>query len=560
MKQVWLALFVALFTLPSFAIVDMRNANYSDTWTDIETGSAGFDLKVKRTYNSRTVHNGIFGFGWCSDYETKIKVTAQNTLRLTECGAGLNIEYSRGKAKSEKSVNSLIKDIMAEVKKRNKGQPKSFFSNLERQMRTDELLRDEFAKQLNMTGKIAKGKKYFAEGRGNEWVTREGNNFVRRIPSGTIQKFNSKGDLIEIKDTSNNFLKLSYNGKKIAKIVNSSGSSLQFKYAKGSRYVASIVGPNNTKATYKYKGENLVSVKNAWKNTYGYQYDDLHNMTRINYPDKTFIKVTYNKDKDWVTSFRNRKGCVETYKYGQAKKDPLNNYSSRVVKKCNGKITNKSSYEFWHKIRKDGSRYLAQSESVVNGKKATTKYHPEHGRPIEIAKQGTKVRYSYYKNGLLKTKNQPGQEIRYKYSGTCQKPSEVESRYAVKRLAKGKRKPSTITKVVKTNFKYNRKNCLLTSAKNSEGQSAAVKYDRKGKIRQIVDQSKKIVNITYDDRFGKPKVVERPGLGKIKFIYKSNGDLDKIDSDDEPLVAVQVANMFSNLLEIIGPGTTETPI
>ena len=54
--------------------------------------------------------------------------------------------------------------------------------------------------------------------------------------------------------------------------------------------------------------------------------------------------------------------------------------------------------------------------------------------------------------------------------------------------------------------------------------------------------------------------MERPGLGTIKFKYKNNGDLEKIESGDEPLVAVQVANMFSNLLEIIGPGTTDQPI
>jgi hypothetical protein len=55
-------------------------------------------------------------------------------------------------------------------------------------------------------------------------------------------------------------------------------------------------------------------------------------------------------------------------------------------------------------------------------------------------------------------------------------------------------------------------------------------------------------------------VVTRPGIGSIRFKYKADGELDKIDSTDDALVAVQVANMFSNLLEIIAPGTTETPI
>lgn len=560
MKQVWASLLFLLFALPSFAIVDMRNANYSETWVDIDTGSSGFDLKVQRTYNSRTVHNGIFGFGWCSDFETSLTVTAQNTLRVKECGAGLNIEFSRGNAKSEKSVNKLVAEIMVQVKKRNKGQPASFFTNLERQMRTDSLLRDEFAKQLDMGGSVASGQKYFAEGRDNEWITLSGSTYTRRLPSGNIQKFSKSGQLVEVRDTSSNFLKISYAGNNISKIVDNTGASLQFKYAKGSKYVASVVGPSSLKVFYKYSGEKLVTVTNAWKNTYKYKYDDLYNMVRIDYPDKSYAALTYNKDKDWVTGFRDRKGCVESYSYGQSKKNPLNNYNSKVIKKCNGKVTNRSSYEFWHKVRKDGSRYLASSETVINGVKSKTSYHPEHGRPTEISKDGKRIRYAYYNSGLLKSRFQEDQETHYKYSGTCKKPSQVQSKYAVRSFRQGSRKPSTTTKVITTKFKYNTNNCLLTSANNSEGQSAAVKYDRNGKIKQIVDQSKKIVNITYDDRFGKPLIVERPGLGRIKFKYKNNGDLEKIESDDEPLVAVQVANMFSNLLEIIGPGTTETPI
>src|SRR5580704_195489 len=89
-----LILLACLLPRKSYALVDMRNANYSDNWTDLEVKSAGYDLKVQRTYNSRTLYNGMFGFAWCTDFETSLKITPENTLKVTDCGAGFEWEYA----------------------------------------------------------------------------------------------------------------------------------------------------------------------------------------------------------------------------------------------------------------------------------------------------------------------------------------------------------------------------------------------------------------------------------------------------------------------------------
>ena len=75
-----LLLLVTFKTFNSNAIVDMKNANYSNTWVDFELEGTGYDLKLERTYNSRTLFNGIFGFGWCTNFETKLEVTAESNL------------------------------------------------------------------------------------------------------------------------------------------------------------------------------------------------------------------------------------------------------------------------------------------------------------------------------------------------------------------------------------------------------------------------------------------------------------------------------------------------
>lgn len=560
------SLVILTFSIQAYALVDMRNANYTETWIDLDSPSSGTGLKVQRTYNSRSIHNGLFGFGWCSDFETKLTVTPQNTLKVRECGAGAEVEYTLG-GKEVDNYEPVINSILAEVKKRNKGLDAKYFKNLETEIKKDPLLRDEFIRQLDLQGEAKSGTKYIAIGRSNEYVVRNANTFSRRLSSGSFQEFNKDGNLISQRDPNGNSIKLSYAGTKLTKVQEDKGSSLQFKYAPGNKYVSQILGPKGLKSTYTFSGEKLVVVKNAWKNTYKYDYDDLYNLTKVNYPDGKYIALSYDKDKDWVLSFRDREACVETYKYAQAKADPLNNYSSNVIKKCGKDVTNQSKYEFWHKVKNDGTRYLAKSSAEINGKKTETEYHPDHGRPIRHLEDGFLTIYEYGSDGLMVHKIQPGRDSKYTYDDKCMKPSKVSTNYAREVLdPDDERSPAktpktkTIRKTVTTDYRYEPRGCNLISAQNSEGQYAKLSYDRMGRIVQIEDQSKKLVNITYEERFGKPLVVDRPGLGRIRFKYKANGELEKIESDDEPLVAVQVANMFSNLLEIIGPGTTDTTI
>lgn len=111
-----LSFFAGLFFgFSAHAIVDLRNANYSNTWIDIQVDGAGYDMKVLRTYHSRTLFNGIFGFGWCSNFETKLEVLPEGAVKVSECGTGAETVYSpREVTKSE--VEKVISQIIAKVK------------------------------------------------------------------------------------------------------------------------------------------------------------------------------------------------------------------------------------------------------------------------------------------------------------------------------------------------------------------------------------------------------------------------------------------------------------
>lgn len=561
------------WAFPAWSLVDMRNANYTDTWTFISVPGTSFDLKFEGSINSRTLYSGLLGFGWCTDYETTLTPTAEGHLRLQECGAGMRIEYIPKEA-TGKTINNTIDTILGEVKKRNATMNSAYLANLRKELSLNANLRDEFSRQLNLKGQIKEGVEYLSNGRSNEKIIFKNKEYVRSMADGTLQKFDDKGMLTHIFDKTGNFLRLNYAKGKLDSVVDNNGRKLTFKFTIDGRRIAEVFGPNSLVVKFEYKGEDMVKYISPKKEIYGFDYDELHNPIKISFPDKTTKALTYNKDKDWVTSFKDRDNCLEKYVYESSKTEPLNHYWSTVEKKCGERVTNRSKYEFFHRERKDGSRFLYRSVVNNNGSMVDVTYHEVFGKPVSILRNAQKTTFDYFDNGMVKTRFEGNQVTRFQYKNVCEKVSEVVSEFYVPRqVASTKdKKPAQNTKeaeketpkaqmvlarTISTNFSWDDKRCTLASARNSIGQFVRLKYDIRGRINHIEDQAKKIVEIKYEERFGKPAVIHRPGLGTLNVSYSAAGDVDKVDSKDGPTVAIQVANVFNNLLEIISPATTE---
>ena len=570
MKKVFYTLILVFIFLISFstsvwAVIDTRNANFSDPWIDLVVPGSGYDLRVKRSYNSRTLFNGIFGFGWCANFESKIEKTSTGDLKLTECGGGLEVTFKSGSSSYQNTLK-VIDKIVAALRQKKKRLSESYFTKLKGELEYDNNLREKYANNLKIKRiPVRSQRTFYANGRADENIKLDEKYYVRSLPNGTYEKYNMKGQLKYIYDKNGNYLKIKYNGKKIVSVIDNQGRRLMFKY-QGDK-VSSIQGPNGLSVSYKHKDEDLVYVKNAWKNEYTYKYDDLHNLVRINYPDKTFKAISYNKDKDWVTSFIDRRKCIESYKYESDPNDPLNHYTSYIEKKCNGKITNVSSYEFLYRKRKNGSRYLARTRSDNNGDIVDMFYHPVFGKPTSVLRNGITLVYTYYPSGMVKKRREPTQTSSFQYKNKCQKVSHVvtksyqivrtPSHKKTKHRADRKSYRRKLVKTVRSYFEYDKAKCNLALAKNSIGQVARISHDQRGRIQTIKDQSQKIISINYEERFSKPSKITRPGLGSLSVSYKLDGSLKNVSSDQGPSVAVQIASVFNNLLEIISPVSSD---
>lgn len=554
---------ISLSSITSYAVVDMRTSNFSKTFLDMHIKGTGLDLSIQRTYGSRSVFNGIFGYGWCSNYETNLAINSDSSILVTECGGGLESLYKTSSF-NQKTTSKINAKIIKEVQKRNPDLSAQYLKNLNIKLKTNSFLREEFAKNLNIKGTVKASLKYTIDGRKNEYIIKKNNIFVRYLKNGHKQEFTLKGQLLRIVSKDKSILNIKRKNNLISEVNDSKGKKIAFYYDKNLKKVIKLQGSNGTTATYAYKGNDLKKSVDQNKVLLQYQYGEQHNLTKITYPDKTSVSITYNLSKDWVTSFTNQKKCTEKYNYYEDKIKPLDHYWSQVIKKCKNKITHQAKYEFFHKTRGDGSRYLHVSRFEVNNLFTEIVYHAKFGRPIKIQKGLRILKLKYNSIGQIILKDEVSKTTSYKYNKQCHTVSNTKERffvYTVKKRKKKNRKPAYVKKEnyqINSQFKYNAA-CNIFYAKNSNGMVAKVTYDTSNRIKEIIDHTRKKIRIGYNHRFGKPSTISRPGLGTLNINYDKNGKIKPSKkAGPSPYVAKQITQTFNNFLQVISPVSTQS--
>lgn len=549
----WFAGFILFYPLISLAVVDTQSAGYSKTFVDFRSEGAGFPLKVERTYNSRSLYNGLFGFGWCSNLETRLIALPDNSVKSVECGGGLEIFYYP----KDKSGNMYLQvRLILQGIRRSARLPASRIKTLERDLLQSQTLRADFMEALNIKGKIKPGVKYYANGRASEYVVFRNGWLTRYLPNGISEIFNKEGRLVRAFDKAGNRIDITWGSKEV-RVKDTRGRTLQLILASSGK-VKHIKFNGKVVASYRHDGrEDLRFAKNAFGEEFSHNYDNLHNLVENIYPDKTKEKLTYNRKKDWVMSFRNREGCLETYSYGKHPKNP-NHYFSTVQKVCRRKVVNNSRYEFWNKPLPGGKgKYLYRARSRVNGRLTDVIYHSRFGTPVSLLKNGVRTARKYYESGafvgLLREKSTPYRTVRYQnYSKKCRKPQNVQ---IVFRDSSGKKTIRTDN----TSFQF-RSNCQLHIARKSKDEWIKVMHDDKGRIDTMEDQSRKVVKLRWHPKYNKPEVITREGVGSIRLVFNAQGGVVDVKGRSGPTIMSQVASVFNSFLETLSPVAEEMVI
>lgn len=548
MKTILIALSLLLlfFTPGAHAVVDMKNGNYVDTWTDLDSyGPSGNDPKITRTYNSRSSYQGMFGVGWCSSFETSLFVTAEGNMVVKECGGGMETLYAP-KRYSPAVVGKMVKKIVARVKTDPAAPRKDEkeIRDLAAALHADGGLRKSYATRYGISIPVREGPAYYEHGRGPGSIVLRKDVYIRSIADGPSQNFDPEGRLESIWQGRGRTLRFVREQGRLQSIELGNGRRLQFAYNPQGR-VIKITAPKGLIADYKYsEAGDLIGAVNAWRNSYAYEYDARHRLIKITFPDKTTEDLSYDPGEGTVLSRHNRNGCLESFRYEVSPEDPHFHYWSTSEKKCDGEAVNSHRYEFFYKrdATGGGKPLLQRVVTKDNDNVSDTAYDPFLGKPLSILIGSDEYKYSYYSDGRLKTETTRYRISEYKYDSKAFKPTMVEKTFFD---GKGEK-----TGWLVSNYAYDTDGNLV-KASNSDGKRIGLTYDGEGNIATITDTASRVMTIGYDEISGKSSSITVSGVGTITVEYNPDRTIKNVDSEEGPITAVHVSQMFNEVLDMI---------
>lgn len=519
--------FVSMFALLSSARagINVNNGNFYVAYTDFSLPTAGMNIEITRTYNSRSNYvKGYFGVGWSSEIEGYI-VVEKKAIVYFEGGGGNIVRFEANKA-----GNLWTNGV--------------YGNQSIRKLKASYVLQTSFAKELH---------------------------------------FDQKGRLVKIADRNKNYIELVYSNDRPQLLKDNLNNQIKLTWKDfGKAPRITLIERGETKARYEYSAAgDLTLATGTDAIPYSYSYDDEHNMTKILYKDGTFKEMAYNKVRDWVTKFRDRDKMVTSYDYFADNLDPESKFGTVVSRFLEGS-KEKDTSRFWYEFRRraDGTRYNYKSVSWIRKVVTETIYTECCSTPLVISqwkgeepKKGASNEswtvatgpkrstfFEYYTDGLLKKKTTPdGTVTLLTYDPKSQKVSSV---------AKAGRK---------VEYNYDDRGNLAWAFDSRENKRLDLTYDLKGRITVVLEQKqgtrlqKRTVFFRYDPS-GKPvEIKEKNGDGKegiIRIAYDRAGVVSgifnasgrAIASENEMAAASRMASTFENLIEIVQPaGVTLTP-
>ncbi|MCB0377149.1 MAG: hypothetical protein KDD33_01525 [Bdellovibrionales bacterium] len=562
MKRLITFLIIIILGSTASAAVNMKNGSYTDRWIDLIAPGSGYDFRIERHYSSRSLFIGLFGFGWCSQLETKLEVQSDGSLILSECGGGIEVSYYPTQF-DKKSVNQTIDQIIQYLKKGNKDLSKSYLRKLRTQLVSDHRQRFLLATQFHLVDfKKAKANnsEYVSRALGVEKIRLSNKTFTRQRNDGVVETFDLDGQLTKVTDRMGQWIKLQYKGSLLSIIVDNKGRKLNFLYSKQGK-LSQITDGKGLSVTYQFTGENLTSVTNAWKNTYIYKYDKNHNLEMVTFPDKSFMKMSYDVQRDWIKSYTDRTNCTERYDFILSRDDPKNHYWSTLDKSCKEVQTVKAKFEFWYKAFSHArEKYLNRLLEVVDTHFKDIYFHPYLGKQVSVREDNVYQGFAYLTNGLINET-----EVK-KYSGKNELTDwkKIEYKYKLPNTAIVESvanvlnpKTNKVLLTTKTKFTYNNRN-LLSRATQANGVFVDVKYNSKGQISVLSDHKNIKISLGYDNVNSMPTIISQPGLGEAKIVYNDRGEVIDIRSNKGRNIASSVVQTFLSFVDIIGPGASLT--
>jgi len=485
-------IFIVLIATTAQAEVDPRTGHFKEQWFDISINNTGYQLYLKRTYNSNFKNVGLFGRSWCTPFEDRIQFKSNQTIEFTPCSQAEKILFLNTKGKS-----SDLQKIW--------------------------------------------GEKFYGAQRSNDYIqiTRVG--FKRFLSDGSFQYFNSDGLLTGYASPRGERLTITRNSSHQITAITSHSDQLRISYK--NNLVHKIVANVGLPLIYTYKKSNLIKVRNAWGDTIKYSYTRNHLLEAITHPDGKTTKLNYDKRSQKVLSIVSGNDCKETLKYRQ--QNSRSNFSEVLVRKvCQNKLIAKKAFKIWHwpKNKKYSSNKVKKISIASGSSVLSIHYHQQFNKPVMI-KEGKVVRkFNYNKSGLLIKSTSNRSIKKYRYLPNTNLVANYTEKYRVNKKWQVKR----------VAYKYNKLGMMIF-AKHASGPQLKIKYDRRGRVIGLKLNQKKWVNLNY---MGNKNIANKISQGKknlLKIKLGKNSSILKATKYGPQRNSVQIVSALDAYIKILKP-------
>ena len=206
--------------------VNVRNGNLLLYYQDLHIPFFNISIDIIRVYNSRAIRIGSFGYGWTSNFDTRLELVDDNKIKVFEPSGATTI-YSKELVPTEKNT---------------------FISSTRK------------SKILYLPQK---------------------NNYLRIRNCGYSEIFNSNGLLLKWQDRDGHFIQYVYEKNRLKQIQDTAGRKVILSHTEEG-FVSKIVDPDGRIFRYFYDdSNNLIKMVRPGQTETKFSYDKSHNLTGI---------------------------------------------------------------------------------------------------------------------------------------------------------------------------------------------------------------------------------------------------------------------------------------
>ena len=425
MKKSIIILFTIIISLNSYSGVNLKNGNFYIGFTDIILKDTLWqDLKVGRTYNSKSTYNGSFGYGWGTNFDTYLVLTPDFTVSVMMRGSGQRSIFE-SEFTNEENIQITIDQIIQAAKNAHKiNTPEeeiTFTNKLVSSLETRFLYFEKYRKAglipyTNHQEDIT----YFSQGCGCIGENKPVYNYIISTSDGyklynykknNIFYFNKQGKMTGLSSIENpdyNWQILYNKDNQLEKVTSYNGNILYFKVDSLNRIIEISSNQSDKTTKYKYNNKNLGYSRDTGFNQYKYAYDKKHNMTKCVYNPVRFKgekedakHITYQTKSSYVTKVIKRDSSYIIYDYiGDGYID--NDYGTKVVTYYKDSTIKKEYSEWWYNKTNDhGINWTYKKMNITNSDTIIRVFHEVSRKPLKVITSKDTYLFTYSPKGLL---------------------------------------------------------------------------------------------------------------------------------------------------------------